>query len=474
MGNRNDSVMSPLDALFLQVEDGISHMHIGSCAIFEGPAPSIGEVTRLIGSKLPRLTRYRQKVRFVPGGLGRPVWVDAPDFDLDHHVRHSAVPPASGDDALERLMGRLMSQELDRRRPLWEVWMIEGLGDGRWALISKVHHCMVDGIAGTDLIATMLDADREAAVAEAEPWNPSPEPSGLELAVRAAARLATDPARRLARLSPRDLGPRAVFHRVGEVAGGLRSFARVIAPVRPMSITGPIGPHRRWSAGRCRLDEVKAISRAFGCSVNDVMLSAVTGALRSALLDRDEPVADDLVVRSLVPVSVRRPGDRTANNQVSLIIAELPVGIVDPLSRLSGVSDLMARLKASHEATAGAAVLAGAELVPPALVAAGVRASTAVLRRHPQRTINTVTTNVPGPQFPLFALGREMVEYLPYVPLAEGVRLGVAIISYNGRISWGVTGDDDGAPDVHLMAQRIEAEIAGLGQLSRRRQRRTS
>jgi diacylglycerol O-acyltransferase len=458
--------MSPVDAIFLHAEDGISHMHIGSCSIFAGPSPSIGEITNLIESKLPLLTRYRQKVRFVPAGLGHPVWVDDPDFNLSYHVRHSALPPPGDEHDLENLMGRLMSQELDRKRPLWEAWVIEGLPGDRWALISKVHHCMVDGIAGTDLMTVLLDPDRATKIQPLEPWKAEPEPSDLQLTAHALARMALNPARQLVAWRSAGLHPRQAWNHLSNVASGLQSFGeRVLAPANPESIAGAIGTHRRWAAARCTLDDVKTIRRVFGGSINDVVLSAISGGFRSVLIERGDPV-DDVVLRSLVPVSVRHPDDHKWNNQVSLIIAELPVGIADPLVRLEAVHAQMAELKASHQVTAVEAVVATAEFVPPVLLALAARAVTTMLRRAPQRTINTVTTNVPGPQLPLYALGREMLEYLPFVPLSEGVPIGVAILSYNGRLTFGITGDYDTASDVHFMAKQIEAEVIALRELA--------
>ena len=334
--------MSPVDALFLHAEDGVTHMHIGSCSIFAGPPPAIDEITMLVESKLPLLTRYRQKVRFVPAALGHPVWVDDPNFQLGYHVRHSALPSPGDEHDLENLMGRLMSQELDRTRPLWEVWVVEGLPADRWALISKVHHCMVDGVSGTDLMTVLLDTDRASTTQPIQPWNPAPEPSDTLLALHALGRLATSPVRQLATWRSAGMHPRQAWNQLGDVASGLRSFAgRVLAPSRPTSIDGAIGSHRRWAAGRCDLDDVKAVRRAFGGSVNDVVLSVISGAFRTLLIERGDPV-DEVVLRSLVPVSVRHPDDHTANNQVSLIVAELPVGIEDPVQRLESMHQQMA------------------------------------------------------------------------------------------------------------------------------------
>jgi diacylglycerol O-acyltransferase / wax synthase len=454
--------MGPLDALFLHMEDGISHMHIGSCSIFEGPPPPIADLTALIEGKLPLVARYRQKVRFVPGGLGHPVWVDDPHFNLDYHVRHSALPPPGTVQDLENLMGRLMSQELDRHRPLWEVWMVEGLPDDRWAMITKAHHCMVDGVSGTDLMAVLLDRDPAAARVAVEPWTPAPEPSDFQLTVQALSRLGGRPAREFLAQPFAGLHPRTAWSQAKSVAAGLQSFgARLTAPGEVVSVEGSIGPNRRWAAGRCAFSDVKDIRSAFGGSVNDVVLAAVTGAFRRVLVERGDPV-DNVVLRSLVPVSVRHADDHAWNNQVSLILADLPVGIADPVERLGAVQQQMQELKASHQVTAGEAVIATAEFLPPILLSLGARAVMSVMRKSPQRTINTVTTNVPGPQFPLYALGREMLEYLPFVPLSEGIRIGVAILSYNGRLTFGVTGDYDTAPDVHFMAEQIEAEVKRL------------
>lgn len=473
--------LSPLDALFLYTEDGTTHMHIGSCAIFEGPAPTIDELSQLIESKLPLITRYRQKIRFVPAGLGHPVWVDDDAFDLDYHVRHSALPTPGGTCELDNLMGRLMSKELDRGRPLWEAWLIEGLSDDRWALISKVHHCMVDGISGTDLMTVLLDTERSVVLPPAQPWRPATAPSDAQLLLEAAVQVLAAPTRQLASTLSDLLHPRRSFDRATSVLTGLRSFVeQLLIPAKATSVQGTIGPNRRWSAARGRLDDVAVIRAAFGGSVNDVVLTAIAGAFRSLLLARGEAVTDDAVLNSLVPVSTRASGDHSANNQVSLIIAELPIGIADPVQRLASIRDQMKVLKASHQVDSVHAVVTAAGLVPPATLALAGRATMSLMHTLPQRVINTVTTNVPGPQFPLYALGREMLEYLPYVPVSAGVRIGVAILSYNGRVAFGVTGDYDTAPDVHSMAGHIEAELAALCAVAksertppRRAQRRT-
>ena len=453
--------LSPLDALFVNAEDGVTHLHIGSCAIFAGPPPPFDDVVELIDSKVPLIPRYRRKLRSVPGGLAHPVWVDDAHFDIGYHVRHSALPTPGGESELENLIGRLMSQELDRARPLWEAWVIDGLSDDRWAIVSKVHHCMVDGVSGTDMMAVLLDRSADAITARADRWEPGAEPGTVRLALDAARMLALLPVRQLGVLVSAVRSPRRSLEHLGGVLGGLRSLSRYVRPAPDLSIEGTIGPHRRYAAARCTLTDAKAIRAAFGGSVNDVVLTAITGAFRELLLRRGDPV-DGVTLRTLVPVSVRAIGDTTASNQVSAIVAELPIGIADPLERLAAVRRMMDELKASHQVEAGEAAVAAAELTPAVLQAMAVRAGSAVLRRTAQHNVNTVTTNVPGPTYPLFALGRGMLEYLPFVPLSPGVRIGVAILSYNGRLAFGITGDYDTAPDVHVMAEQIEAAIDTL------------
>jgi diacylglycerol O-acyltransferase / wax synthase len=462
--------MNPLDAVFLYAEDGINHMHIGSCAVFAGPPPTISELTKLIESKLPQLSRYRQRIRFVPGGVGHPVWVDAARFDLADHIRHTSLPAHATEQDLDNLMGRVMSHELDRRRPLWEAWIVEGLPRHRWALISKVHHCMVDGVSGTDLMTALLDSDPEAPGGPIEPRANTSEPSDVALVADAVIHFGSSAARELRQFWSLGLDPRNTARRALGISAGMRSLAGALTKrVTRVSVEGDIGPQRRWACGRCSLADAKTIGHALGGSVNDVVLTAISGAFRALLIERGEPVDDDLVLRSLVPVSVRAAGDHTANNQVAPILAELPVGIADPMRRFQAIRDQMVALKASHQVEAAGALFSALTIVPAPLVALLTRGSLMTMRRLPATATNTVTTNVPGPQFPLYACGREMIEYLPYVPLTEGIRVGVAIMSYNGRIAFGITADYDTVPDVNAMAMYIEREIAALRSLAKHR-----
>jgi diacylglycerol O-acyltransferase / wax synthase len=454
--------MGTLDAEFLHLEDGVAHMHIAGISVFEGPAPAVDELLELLAAKMHLIPRYRQRARTVPLELGRPVWVDDPHFNLTYHVRNTALPRPGDDAALCRLMGRLMSQPLDRNRPLWESWLVEGLDDGRWALISKVHHCMVDGVSGVDLLTVLLDVDRQVELPEPQPWEPDEEPSTVAMVVDAWGGLAQDLAG-LARRAPEVVrDPLGLVRAVGTTGSGLLHLGQHLGATPPLSIEGPIGPHRVWAHSSASIDDVRRIRKTSGGTLNDVVLAAVANGYRTLLLSRGED-ADSAVVRTLVPVSVRTEDARGEfDNRVSAILYELPVQIADPVERLNLVKVEMAQLKASHMAEAGDVVTTLGDLAPPMVVGAVSRLAMRVMHRLPQRSVNTVTTNVPGPQFPLYCLGREMLEYRPFVPLSHGVRVGTAILSYNGRLAFGVTGDLDTAPDVGVLAAGITEGFGAL------------
>jgi len=454
--------MSPLDASFLHIENAVSHMHIGSVAIFEGPAPAYEEFEAMVAGKLPAVPRYRQKVRFVPLQLGRPLWVDDPHFNLGYHLRHTALAAPGGDRELRNLVGRVMSQQLDRHKPLWEMWMVDGLDHGHWALVSKVHHCMVDGVSGTDLLTVVLDSEPEPAPAWPDDWHAEAEPSDLRLVVDALGDLAASPYEQLRAARAATRAPRQVLTQLGEVARGLRAWTQVVRPTPTSSINGPIGPHRRWDWARTTIADVKTVRAALGGTVNDVVLTVLTRGFRDLLLSRDEDV-EHRVVRTLVPVSVRTPGERGSyNNRVSAMIAELPVGLAAPAELLGSIRAQMDALKQSKQAVAAEALTSLSGFAPSLLLSLGTR----VAMRIPQRNVNTVTTNVPGPQWRLFACGRPMVEAFPFVPLASNVRVGVAIFSYNGMLNYGVTGDYDTATDIDVLCAGVEAGMVELLKLA--------
>jgi len=451
--------LSSQDASFLHLEDSVSHMHIGTVAILEGPPPPYDEFAARVRANLREVPVYRKKVHFVPLALGRPAWVDDPHFNLAYHLRRTGLPAPGGDEELRLLVGRVMSQQLDRHKPLWEMWMIEGLGENRWALITKVHHSMVDGVSGAELLSAILDEQPEPDPLPPDDWSPERQPTGAELAVRALGQRTLSPydAVRSALRSPRYAAGRAT-----ETMQGLLTMSGVLRPPAVSSLNGPIGPHRRWDWASSRLSVVKEIRAALGGTVNDVVLTAIAGGFRELLDSRGERI--DRVVRTLVPVSVRSAQEQGEyNNRVSAIFADLPVGIADPIERLAAVHSQMEHLKHSHEAVAGDVLVGLSGFAPAMLLALGLRTATHV----PQRNVNTVTTNVPGPQRPLYAAGRRMLECLPYVPLAGHVRMGVAIFSYNGALSFGVTGDYDRAPDIGVLCRGIERAMAELAREAR-------
>jgi len=455
--------MSPQDASFLHIEDGGSHMHIASIGIFEGPKPAFGDIVTMIESKLPLVPRYRRVVRTVPLDLGRPVWVDDPHFNIEYHVRHTALPPPGGEPELRKLVGRVMSQQLDRARPLWEIWVVDGLEDGHWAMLSKVHHAMVDGVAGTDLLALIMDVSPEPRTPTVEPWEPSLTPTGVQLTVDALADLARSPYEQVRALRSAVRVPRQALAQAREVVQGLSAMAGLVRPTPTSSLNGPIGPHRRYAWASTRVSDIKAIRRGLGGTFNDVVLAAITTGFRELLLSREESV--DRVVRTLVPVSVRARdrsgravGDGTLANKVSAMFAELPVGIDQAAQRLAAVSAQMDGLKESKQAVAGEALTSMSGFAPPLLLAMAARLGT----RIPQRNVNTVTTNVPGPQIPLYVVGRKMLRVFPYVPLAGQVRIGVAIFSYDGEVNFGITGDEDTTADLDVLARGIEDGVREL------------
>jgi len=449
--------LSPLDASFLHIEDDVSHMHIASVAIFEGPQPPFQDIVAMVDAKLGLVPRYRQVVKFVPLDLGRPVWVDDPHFNIEYHLRHTALPTPGGESELRKLVGRVMSQQLDRSKSLWEIWVVEGLEDGRWAMLSKTHHAMVDGVAGTDLLAVIMDLSPDASRPEVAPWHPQPTPSGAKLAADALTNVIRSPYEQLraARASTRVVRQGAAYAK--DVASGVVAMAGLVRATPVSSLNGPIGPHRRYGWASTSVDDIKKIRKGLGGTFNDVVLASITNGFRELLLSRGEDV--DRVLRTLVPVSVRprdvtgkAVGDGTFENKVSAMFAELPVNIDDPAERLHAITVQMDGLKDSKQALAGEALTSMSGFAPPMLLAMGMRLAT----RAAQRNVNTVTTNVPGPQFPLYAAGRRMIRAFPYVPLGGQIRIGIAIFSYDGEVNFGITGDYDTTEDLDVLSGAIE------------------
>lgn len=460
-----------LDAEFLHLEDGVAPMHIAGACVFADPPPTLDELSDLIASKLHRIPRYRQRVRTLPFELGRPVWVDDPHFDLGYHVRHTALPAPGDDEKFCSLMGRLMSLPLDRARPLWETWLVEGLEGGRWALVFKVHHCMVDGIAGVALLGVLLDVEPDAELAAPVAWVPRPQPGPAAEVFDAWRGLVTDAAATACGIVRSIRHPVDALRSAVEGAEGLVRFVGDLAPTTPRSIEGAIGPHRAWAHSSASLDDIRTIRAQFGGTVNDVVLAAVSGGYRDLLLSRGDDV-EQAEIRSLVPVSTRHEdGSGVPDNRVSAMLYDLPVGVADPVERLALVREQMSELKASHRVEAGEAVTEIGDLAPPMVVGPLSRFVARALRHLPQHMVNTVTTNVPGPQFPLYCLGREMLEYRPYVPIYHGVRVSTAILSYNGNLCFGITGDYETTPDVAVLATGAARSIERLRTLALTRTR---
>jgi diacylglycerol O-acyltransferase / wax synthase len=454
--------MSALDASFFYAESENTPMHVGSVAIFDGPAPTYGDVVRLILSKLPKVPRYRQRVRPVPMQLGRPLWVDDAHFQILYHVRHTAVPKPGSDEQLRNLAGRVLGQRLDMAKPLWELWLVEGLADDRWALISKVHHCMVDGVAGTDLMQLMFDLAPDAQHEAPKDWTPRRSPSSVELMAGSVTDSLTHPLQQLA--STPTVG--GAVRTAKGMASSSKSLARTVPSLVKQAITptarslnGPIGPHRRWAWTEGRFEEFKAVRTAFGGTVNDVVLTAITGGFRDLLQGRGELSSEKLVVRSMVPISVRRESQKgSLNNQVSAVFVDLPVGLSDPVERLTSIRGQMDEYKRAMSAVDANSIISMGNFVAPTLLSMGVRAG----MQAGQMWCQAVTTNVPGPRVPLYVLGKRMTSAIAYVPIAGGVRCSIGIFSYLNTMTFGINADFDGYPDVDVLSGGIRHGIEEL------------
>lgn len=461
--------LKPLDAQFVDAEDQDKHASfaIASIAIFEGPAPSREEFLRAIEGRLALVPIYRRKLRTVPFRLGPPVWVDDPNFDLRYHVRETALPDPGGDEQLQALIGRVMSQRLDRDYPLWEYWLVHGLDQDRWALISKVHHCMVDGVSGTDLYRVIFDASPEPSPPIADDRTVPAEPSSLGMAVAAVRDMALLPVRQAITIRDILASPSDAFRYASDAARAVAKLAPSARPASGSSLSGPIGRQRRYTWARASLDDVTTIRQAFGGTVNDVVLAAISSGFRALLVARDEQPGSHMVP-SLIPVSVRAPGEEGIyENRISVVMADLPVHLADPAERLAAIRSELTALKESKEAIAGQALVALGNLTPYPVASLGVR----LVYRLPQYEIVTVTTNVPGPSQPLYAMGRKLLEIIPYVPIATTLRVGVSIFSYCGKITFGVTGDYATTPDLDVLTRGIENGIRELLDLATARGR---
>jgi diacylglycerol O-acyltransferase / wax synthase len=452
----NPDRLTGLDSSFLHLERDSAHMHVAGCMVFRGDAPSYEELLDEVNARLHLVPRYRQRLGFVPLEQGRPVWVDDPHFNLRYHVRHTALPRPGSDDELKRLAGRVFSQALDRDRPLWELWLVEGLADDRFAVLSKTHHALVDGVSGVDIATILFDTSADpmpVAPADHE-WVPRPLPSRAQLLADALVERATVPGELARGVRAVLRGPRQVAERIGEalVAVGALAWAGLQpAPESPYNVH--VGPHRRFTWVRGDLAEFKAVKNAVGGTVNDVVLSVVAGGLgRHMRLHGHD--TDGVVLKAMVPVSVRAEVERGAlGNKVAAMWAPLPVGVLDPVKRLLEISQAMREVKESGQAVGAQMLTQLTGFAPPTIVDQAARLQAR------QRFFNLVVTNVPGPQVPLYMLGRELDAIFPMVPLAENTALGIAIMSYNGQLNFGLVSDFDALPDVEAFAEELRLSI---------------
>ena len=450
--------LTGLDSSFLHLERNGTHMHVASTTLFEGPAPPYVEFRDHIAARLDRVPRFRQKLRFVPFGQGRPIWVDDPHLNLAYHVRHTSLPEPGSEQQLRVLAARIFSQQLDRSKPLWELWLVEGLKGDRFAIVGKTHHCLVDGISGVDITTVLFDtqADPPENDHPLERWTPEPEPSDTQVLTEALLDRALNP-REVVRGARRFLrGPRRALRKATETvaAAGAFAWAGIAAPESPFNFE--IGPHRRFAWVRASLNDLKHVKNELGGTVNDVILAAVAGALGRYMRARGHST-EGLELRAMVPVSVRTVEERgSLGNRLTTMMAPLPVWCEDPVRRLREVRLSMGDLKESKQALGASLLTQLADFAPPTLVGQAARLQSR------QRFFNLVVTNVPGPQFPLYLMGRRMERVFPMVPLAKNQGLCIGVMSYDGQVNFGLIGDYDGMPDLEDVTRELEASVAEL------------
>ena len=465
MAQRHLDRLTATDASFLHQERPGSHMHIGAVLVFEGPAPAFAAYLEQVRSRLHLVPRYRQKLAIPPLEAGNPRWIDDANFNLEYHVRHTALPAPGTEQQLLRLASRIASQRLDRSKPLWESWIVEGLQPDkeseqeRFALIFKTHHALVDGISGVDLATVLFDLTPEppAVAADVEPWHPRPEPSPAELLATTLLGTVEGGVSLISRAIAASVRPSRTL---GAVRDALEGVGEIVwatlnpAPDTPLNV--PIGPHRRFAVVRQQLADYREVKRAFGGTINDVILTVVSGALASWLRSRGVRT-EGVEMRALVPVSVRTEDQRnTLGNRLTAMRGPLPIYIDDPVTRLAFVRAAMDGLKESKQAVGAVTIAAVNNLAPPTILAQASRL------QFSTRLFNLLVTNIPGPQFPLYILGRQLLDVYPLAFLPENHALAIAIMSYNGRIEYGLLGDFDALPDIDVVAAGIDASLAEL------------
>jgi len=461
--------LSALDAHFLDLEDAGVHMHVGALLVFDaGPLTradgslDFERIREFVGSQLHRVPRYRQRLARIPVE-GHPVWVDDAGFNLLYHLRHVSLPRPGDLRQLMRLVGLLLSQKLDRGKALWEFWLIEGVEGGRFALVAKAHHCMIDGIAGVDLLATLLQPSPSPALEAPPAWRPRPAPTPAELLAREALRRAREPLALLGAGARALRSPRAALGSVTEAARGIGEAlaAGFTAPASPTPLNpAHVGPHRRFDGIRFDLERVKEVKRRLGGTLNDVVLAIVAGAMRSFLRGRGLRVRD-LDFRVLCPVNLRAESERDRlGNRVVMMLVPLPVSERDPRTRLRRVIETTQGLKHSRQMQGAELIEEIADWTATALVTETIRLAT---RR---RAFNLIVTNIPGPATPLYLLGSALLETYPWAPLYENQALSIALFSYRGGLYWGLNSDWDRVADLHDFAGALATEFDELVKLA--------
>lgn len=452
--------LSPLDVSFLYMETPTTAMHVGGVAVFSPPEGGFDydRLVELISQRIALVPRYRQKVRFIPGRIANPVWVDDEDFDVTYHVRRSALPKPGNDAQLRELVGRLQSRQLDRNRPLWEIYLVEGLEGGNVGIITKTHHAMVDGVSAVDIGTVILDLTPEPREVPPDGWQPRSAPGAASLVVGAVTDLVKRPTQAIDTARSAVGDARATAGKVTTVASGVLSSVVSMARPAPSSpLNVPIGEQRRFGMAATDLDDYKKVRKVHGGTVNDVVLATVAGALRSWLLTRGESVTPTTTIRAMVPVSVRAEGQEMGN-RVSSYFVDLPVGEGNPVMRLHQVSFAMRGHKESGQSVGADALVQMSGFAPPTIHSLGARVASSFTRR----LFNLVVTNVPGPQFPLYAAGAKMLSMYPVVPLAKGQAVSCGLTSYDGGVYYGLNADRDAMPDVDVLASLIEESLAEL------------
>jgi diacylglycerol O-acyltransferase len=459
--------LTALDASFLELESPGVHMHVGSVGVFD-PGPLVREdggldferVFELAEINLRRAPRMRQKLSKVPL-TGHPVWVDDDHFNLQYHLRHTSLPLPGDERRLKRLAGRIMSQKLDGSKPMWELWFVEGLEGGRMAVISKVHHCLVDGISGVDLLGAFMGPDPDYRPAPVDHrWIPRPAPGPLGLLGQELSRRASLPLRLMRRAAAVAREPRRSAQSAAHAASGFAgSMSGALTPASETPFNVPIGPHRRFDWTSFDLGVVREVKQKIGGTVNDVVLSCVAGAVRRHLAAHGTPL-DGIDFRVFVPVSTRTAEQRgTLGNRVSLLVAPLPVAEEDLGRRVQGVIEETRKLKGSGQAQGAEAFEEISDWTSTTLLTGLSRLSAS------RRAFNLVVTNVPGPQVPIYLAGAKMLTSYPLVPLFENQALGIALFSYDGGLHWGFNADWDAVPDLHEFVGAIEQEFENLRKL---------